>query len=52
MFDFVRQRATATALSAATVIVGLQLILPAMFDLIFDILLLGLIWFAGKFSAR
>lgn len=48
--DWLKQKATTLALTAATVIALLQLILPALFDLIFAGLMIGLIWIVAKVS--
>jgi hypothetical protein len=45
--EWIRKRATATLLSAATAVVMLQLVVPAIFDFIFDLILIGLVGLAA-----
>jgi uncharacterized membrane protein len=49
---WLRKRVTAAALSAASVIIALQLITPGVFDFIFDLILLGIIAVVGRLANR
>jgi hypothetical protein len=52
MMDWIRHRATATALSVASVLIGVKLLTSSIFDFAFDIIVLGLILFVGKINGR
>lgn len=45
--SWIRKRITASALSAASALIVLKLILPGIFDFIIDLLVLFLIWTVG-----
>jgi hypothetical protein len=47
MWPWLKQRITAVALAAASTIIFLEFITPAVFDFIFDLMLLGLIAVVG-----
>lgn len=48
MSDWLRERATGSAITVGLVIVAMQFFLPALLDLLFDMVLIGLIWFVSK----
>ncbi|BCH33234.1 hypothetical protein MesoLjLc_51640 [Mesorhizobium sp. L-8-10] len=53
MPEWLQKRIQAAALSTASVIVVLQAtILPGIFDFITDLMLIGIIWIAGKSGNR
>lgn len=43
-----RRHAAKGLVSAAALIAALQIILPPMFDLLFDALLIGMVWLAAR----
>jgi hypothetical protein len=45
--EWVQQRVTSAALSAASALVILQFVLPGLFDFLADLIILGLIWVVG-----
>lgn len=47
---YLRERALAAVLAAASAIVALELITPGIFDFVFDLILLGLIALVGVLS--
>lgn len=50
MIDYIKGRVVGAALSAASVLVVMQLFLPSMFDLLFDLMMVGLVYVAAKFN--
>lgn len=52
MLDWIRERITSIALSAAAAIIALELITPSIFDFVFDLILLGLIGVVAKLHKR
>lgn len=47
MFMWIRRRVTTAALTAASAVIMLEFVTPAVFDFIFDLVLLGLIGIVG-----
>jgi hypothetical protein len=47
MIDWLKQRVLAASLSAAVMLILVQTILPSVFDFIFDLMLIALIWVVG-----
>jgi hypothetical protein len=52
MIDWLKQRVLAASLSAAVMLILVQTILPGVFDFIFDLMLLALIWVVGVVTKR
>ena len=50
--EWIRNRATATLLSAATAVVMLQLVVPAVFDFLFDLILIGIVGLASFINGK
>ena len=52
MLDWLSSHLRSAAVSAASVLVLIQLILPGVFDFILDLLVLVILYFASKTDAR
>lgn len=48
MLELLKRKARAAVISAAAVLVAMQLLLPSFFDLVFDVILLGLVVLMGR----
>ena len=51
MKDFIKEHVISTGMTVASALVVMQMILPGVFDFVFDLALLGIIYAVGKAKA-
>lgn len=51
MPEWLKKNIITSAMSAATAILLLEFVVPGIFDFVFDLVLLGIIYMVGKISA-